>query len=278
MSVDVDASPWPFAIEEDGFCLHFLSAGTHDLTFNSDDAILDIYLGTTEGKSNYTSGLTTPTATHAQSFSYIPQSAISAARLTRSNVSIMMTFQPDKLRIGPVSEILGEIATPIWNCVDTGMIGAAILVKDYFETPNHTVRKPETQFMRDLLSIRLTQIVRNTKKKIRYSSYRPLQKALEFIAERQNAKASLSEIAAAAGVSSNHFAREFRTVVGISAQRYMLLRRIEHAQHLIATTDESLAEIAYSVGFSSQSHMTSVFANLVGRTPASFRENRLPAD
>lgn len=268
----------PVVIEDDGYTLHFLSAGTHELCFDPQEAVLDIHLGTTEGKAAYVSRLSTPTTTHAQTFSYIPAGTVTGARLTRSGASVLMTFRPSKLRIGPVRETIDALDLPIWNQVDTGMVGAGIVVKDYFETPNHTVRRLETHFLRDLLSIRLTQIVRASKKKIRFSSSRPLQKALEFIAERQDTKVSLDEIAAAAGVSPNHFAREFRAVLGISAKRYLLLRRIERAQDLIATTDMSLAEIAYGVGFSSQSHMTTAFTNAVGRTPASFRENRLPVE
>ncbi|MEM6411622.1 MAG: AraC family transcriptional regulator [Pseudomonadota bacterium] len=262
------------SVNDDGFSLHFLEAGTHKLDFASADAVLDIFMGSTEGKATYRSAVETPENTHAQSFSFLPASMAQGAHFVRSGPSVLMIFEPKKLRVTPAAKIISAIEEPIWNYIDTGMTGAGILVKEFLESPSHTPKTSEKSFVRDLLSIRLMQISQLKAEKHSNSSARPMQKALEFIDAQEGHKLSLEEIASVAGMSPYHFARVFRSTFGVGAKRYVLLRRIERAQELIAKTDQSLAEIAYSVGFSSQSHMTSVFSNLAGRTPASFRETR----
>jgi AraC-like DNA-binding protein len=42
---------------------------------------------------------------------------------------------------------------------------------------------------------------------------------------------------------------------------------------LLAATDLSLAEIAFAVGFSDQSHLTRHFRHMIGMTPGEFRRS-----
>ena len=57
--------------------------------------------------------------------------------------------------------------------------------------------------------------------------------------------------------------------------QYVLRRRVEHAQALLAGSDLSLAEVALRSGFSSQSHMTAVVVQQLGATPGAIRARRL---
>jgi len=49
---------------------------------------------------------------------------------------------------------------------------------------------------------------------------------------------------------------------------------VEKAKGLLEATDESIASIAYDIGFSSQSHFTTTFKKVVGITPKAFRNIR----
>jgi AraC-like DNA-binding protein len=82
---------------------------------------------------------------------------------------------------------------------------------------------------------------------------------------------TLSDMAAAAGLSRMHFAAQFRVATGSSPHEYLLCQRIEAAKALLAETEISLAEIALSVGFLAQAHFTTVFKRLSGETPARWR-------
>jgi AraC family transcriptional regulator len=83
----------------------------------------------------------------------------------------------------------------------------------------------------------------------------------------------VADLAEAAGVKRFDFPRAFRSTVGITPYQYVLRERIEWAEYLLSSTDLSLAEIAYTAGFSSQSHFTRTFRKHRGTTPQGFRHN-----
>ena len=83
---------------------------------------------------------------------------------------------------------------------------------------------------------------------------------------------SLGELAEVAGLSSSHFARAFRATVGETPHRLVMRRRVEYARTLLLAKDRSTspAEAAFRAGFSSQSHLTRCFREVLGQTPGAF--------
>jgi len=88
---------------------------------------------------------------------------------------------------------------------------------------------------------------------------------------------SNAELAVLAGVSPSHLARTFRRSTGLSVQRFINRRRVRRSLDLLRTTESSLAHVAASLGFSSQSHFSRVFGGLTGVTPAKYRRLFRPA-
>jgi AraC family transcriptional regulator len=82
---------------------------------------------------------------------------------------------------------------------------------------------------------------------------------------------SLEEMAAQAGVTPSHFCRIFKKANGVSPHQYVMKAKLDRAQELITNSDASLALIANSLGFNSQSHFTRAFRQFTGRTPSDFR-------
>ncbi|MEI9991855.1 MAG: AraC family transcriptional regulator [Rhizomicrobium sp.] len=82
---------------------------------------------------------------------------------------------------------------------------------------------------------------------------------------------TLSDLAGIAGVSYAHFCRAFHASMGMASHQYILRRRIELAKDLLATSKLPIAEIAPTVGFGDQSHLTKHFRRIVGTTPRQFR-------
>ena len=101
-----------------------------------------------------------------------------------------------------------------------------------------------------------------------------LRRATEYINENLEKDLTLSEIAASVGMSSYHFARAFKQASGLPPHQYIIRRRIEKAKRLLAQTNLAIAEIAYRVGFASQSHFTTLFRKHVGTTPKAYRDLR----
>jgi AraC family transcriptional regulator len=98
-----------------------------------------------------------------------------------------------------------------------------------------------------------------------------LRRVMDHIEERIDQDLGLADLAAIADLSSHHFGQAFKASMGIPPHRYLIERRIHRAKELLIGGDRSIAEIAVSVGFSSQSHMTFNFRKLVATTPARYR-------
>ena len=103
-------------------------------------------------------------------------------------------------------------------------------------------------------------------------SKQKLRRAIETIHDNLNRDISLAEVAANVGMSPYHFARLFKQSTGLAPHRYLLQSRIERAKTLLSETALPLAEIAYLLGFSDQSHFTAVFRRLTATTPKAYRQ------
>jgi AraC-like DNA-binding protein len=100
---------------------------------------------------------------------------------------------------------------------------------------------------------------------------RALQRIREYIEEHLTENIELETLAVIAGLSKWHFARAFKQSVGTPPHCYLIQRRLQRAQELLAETDLSLAQIALQSGFSDQSHFSRRFRLFFGATPRSFR-------
>ena len=81
----------------------------------------------------------------------------------------------------------------------------------------------------------------------------------------------LDEIADEVGLSRSHFFALFRRSTGFSPQFYINVSRMESAIHGLVRTDAPLAELADSLGFSTQGNFTRFFRQQLGVTPDRFR-------
>jgi AraC-like DNA-binding protein len=102
-----------------------------------------------------------------------------------------------------------------------------------------------------------------------------MRRVREYIEVHLSESIDLSLLAAVAGLSLHHFAREFRQSAGVTPHYYLTQKRIERAKEMLARTDLSLSEIAYAVGFSDQSHLARQFRHKLGTTPREFRRSQL---
>jgi AraC family transcriptional regulator len=98
-----------------------------------------------------------------------------------------------------------------------------------------------------------------------------LRAVAEYIEGHLDASPTLGQMAAVAGLSPYHFARQFKGATGLPPHQYVLTRRVEQAKRLLQAGPQSLAEVAAHVGFSDQSQFTRHFKRLVGVTPGQFR-------
>lgn len=100
-----------------------------------------------------------------------------------------------------------------------------------------------------------------------------LNKARGFLDERFREPLSLGEVAEFTGVHPVSLARAFRRTHHCTVGEYVRKLRIEFACQQLTASDESLVEIAFSAGFSEQSHFCRTFKRLTGLTPSEYRSN-----
>jgi AraC family transcriptional regulator len=84
---------------------------------------------------------------------------------------------------------------------------------------------------------------------------------------------SLASIAIESGYSRTHFLRMFRAATNMTPHQYLMTLRVDRAKELLANRNANLIDVAIVCGFSSQSHLTTVFRKMVGVTPAEFRRD-----
>jgi AraC family transcriptional regulator len=98
-----------------------------------------------------------------------------------------------------------------------------------------------------------------------------LKRVGDYIEAHLDDPLNLTDLAAVACLSPYHFSRSFKEAVGVGPQRYVTQRRLERAKTLMRRTKQPLATIAQQVGFSDQSHLTSIFRREIGLTPGQYR-------
>ena len=74
------------------------------------------------------------------------------------------------------------------------------------------------------------------------------------------------------GMSESHFSRRFRKVMNSSPKEYIIRKRLNEAKRLLKTTPLTIKEIAFYVGFNSESHFINTFTAQNGLSPKRFRE------
>jgi AraC-like DNA-binding protein len=98
-----------------------------------------------------------------------------------------------------------------------------------------------------------------------------MRRVREYVEAHLSESTDLTMLAAVAGLSTHHFAREFKQSCGVTPHQYLTRKRVARAEGMLANTDLSLSEIAYAVGFSDQSHLTRHFRQMLGITPGQYR-------
>ena len=102
-----------------------------------------------------------------------------------------------------------------------------------------------------------------------------LKRVVDYIEAHICEAISLTDLAAAAGLSRAHFTAQFRLATSCRPHDFILLQRIGAAERLLLQTSRELADIALTVGFQTQAHFSTVFKRFVGESPGRWRRAQL---
>lgn len=98
--------------------------------------------------------------------------------------------------------------------------------------------------------------------------------AIKYIQFNYSRDIGINDIAAAVGVSRSHLYRVFVGHLGQSPVEYLTQFRISEACSLLETTNLTVAEVAYSVGFFDQFYFSRVFKKAKGVPPSRYAANK----
>jgi AraC family transcriptional regulator len=104
------------------------------------------------------------------------------------------------------------------------------------------------------------------------SSY-TLRQVLAYIRSHLSEDLSLLDLAQVSGMSPYYFLRLFKQSMHVTPRQYIIQMRIDLAKELLRSRELSIADISLRCGFTSQSHFTSVFRQLVGITPKAYQRS-----
>jgi len=82
---------------------------------------------------------------------------------------------------------------------------------------------------------------------------------------------SLKELAQQFGISQRSFTRRFKAANGVNATKYWQQLKVEAAKELLASSNLSIQEIAFQLGFQDQGHLSRLFKQRLNLTPKDYR-------
>jgi AraC-like DNA-binding protein len=98
-----------------------------------------------------------------------------------------------------------------------------------------------------------------------------IKKASKYVHNHLSEPIRLKEVADYIGLSPNYFSSLFKKEMNLAFADYVNHIRIKESQYLLKTTEQSILDIALSVGFNNQNYFTTIFKKVTGITPKQYR-------
>ena len=104
-------------------------------------------------------------------------------------------------------------------------------------------------------------------------SPRRLRLAREYLEDNCLKPIRLQDLADLLDLSQSYLCSAFRVSTGITPHQWLMRARIDRVKLLLKAPNNRLSEVANATGFADQAHMTRVFKQNVGQTPAAWLRN-----
>jgi AraC family transcriptional regulator len=214
------------------------------------------------------SGPVVDSVQRSRSFYFVPSGSTVEVRKEQPIEFMLVTLDPRFVELFP-----GDAGYAIGNIVDASLTAKALELRSGF-LKGECVSKLASE----LVQIAVAAFYRSYREATEPQSYQltlvRIRRALQFVSTHYAERITVEDIAdAVGGTSVFHFAHVFESTLGQSPHQYLLEQRLRQARDLLMLTSNHIADIAYSVGFSSQAHMTESFSRRLGVTPAKMRRS-----
>ena len=119
----------------------------------------------------------------------------------------------------------------------------------------------------------LTLLARLGKKRERRQKNFDYDVIRDYMRDNIEQSLNLEELAALCNLSKFHFAHKYKALTGYSPLQHFTHLKIEHACHLLDSTDLSVGEIAFQLGYDDPLYFSRVFKRVIGLSPSSYRDS-----
>ena len=102
-----------------------------------------------------------------------------------------------------------------------------------------------------------------------------LEHVKKYLDKHYTEQLQLSDMATMANLSPVYFHKLFKSFYGDTPYNYLQELRLSAAKNMLLTTDETIENIAFSCGFSSQPYFNDVFKKKTGMSPLKFKKQEL---
>ena len=110
------------------------------------------------------------------------------------------------------------------------------------------------------------------------STSKPIADCIDYIYAHLTERITIEDLAEQVLLSPSYLSRLFKQELGISVSDYIREKKLDRAQNLLRYTDQSFAEIANILAFSSQSHFIQAFKAHTNMTPKKYRDSFRQSD
>lgn len=95
-----------------------------------------------------------------------------------------------------------------------------------------------------------------------------------YLLEHLGDRVTIEELSKQFLMNPTTLKKTFKDVYGMSIAAHMKQHRMEHAAKLLLETNDSIAQIAFAVGYESQSRFTNAFSETYGMLPSIYRKKQ----
>lgn len=98
-----------------------------------------------------------------------------------------------------------------------------------------------------------------------------MERIRSYLTQTYQKNCTLSQLGVRFGLSPCYLQRQFKQYYGQSPSEYLVFQRIVHAKELLRTTQKSVSEVAYAVGFENPGYFSRLFKRSESLTPQEYR-------
>ncbi len=110
-------------------------------------------------------------------------------------------------------------------------------------------------------------------KQVASTPHESVRVARRFLDRHYNTPITIQQLSREAALSPYHFIRVFQRVYKVTPHQYLVQQRISKAKELLRTTDISITDICFSIGFESLGSFSALFRKVAGISPSAYRLN-----